>query len=208
MDYKYLLVKVPLWKVKQGLLSLKRLNKRTKLILIAVLLALILIVGGRVVIGGRSGKITESGGGIEVKDPTETLEINREFSFPLKNSEGEEVNQIKYIVENAELREEIIVQGQRATAVKGRIFLILNLKITNEYQQAIEINTRDYLRLSVGGRESELLAPDIHNDPVEIQAISTKYTRLGFPINEADKYLTLFVGEINGEKQKIDMQFK
>lgn len=136
-----------------------------------------------------------------------TRQINQEFSFPLKNEKGEVISSIKYAIENAELRNQIIVKGQRATSVKGRTFLIVNIKIVNDFEKAIEINTKDYVRLSVGGNDKELLAPDIHNDPVTIQAISTKYSRIGFPINDIDKNLKLKVGEINGAKQTIDINF-
>ena len=103
--------------------------------------------------------------------------------------------------------DEIIVEGKRATTVKGRTFLIVTLKITNEYTQSIDMDTRDYVRLSVEPNQ-EWQAPDIHNDPVQVQAISTKYTRLGFPINETDKNLILRVGEINGTKEEIPLTLK
>jgi hypothetical protein len=74
--------------------------------------------------------------------------------------------------------------------------------------KGIEINSRDYVRLIVDGNTKEMLAPEIHNDPVEAQAISTKYTRVGFPINTSDKNLVLQVGEINGPKQTIKLEFK
>ena len=67
------------------------------------------------------------------------------------------------------------------------------------------MNTRDYVRLTVNNG-SEWLAPDIHNDPVEIQAISTKYTRIGFPISDTDKKLKLQIGEINGDKEIVDLK--
>jgi len=108
------------------------------------------------------------------------------------------------------LQKQIIVQGQRASAVNGRVFLILNLKITNNLEQTIQLNTRDYLRLIVVSNQSEQLAPDIHNDPAEVQAISTKYTRVGIALDEGDakKKIQLKIGEINGEKQTIDLNFK
>lgn len=143
---------------------------------------------------------------IEVQDAKATQELSKEFQFSLNNADGEEVGKIKFVVENAELRDEIIVKGQRATSVEGRTFLILNLKITNEFNQAIEITTRDYIRVAMNGNTAELLAPDIHNDPVEIQAISTKYTRVGFAINDTDKDLILLVGEIQKEKQQIPLK--
>jgi hypothetical protein len=142
----------------------------------------------------------------DVKGATATLTLDKQFEFPLTDSKGKEISKIKYLIENAELRDEIIVKGQRATSVKGRTFLIVTLKITNDYEQTVNINSKNYMRLSVNGKD-ELLAPDIHNDPVEVQAISTKYTRVGFPINTSDTNLVLQIGEINGEKEKIELNF-
>lgn len=139
----------------------------------------------------------------EVKGAIATQDINQEFTFPLKDAQGTQIGALKYMLEQTELRDEIIVKGQRANAIQGRTFVILTIKITNDFTQPVQINTRDYIRLSVNGNTQELLAPDIHNDPVEVQAISTKYTRVGFPINTNDKDLVLWVGEINGEKQQI-----
>lgn len=144
---------------------------------------------------------------LSVKGASASQDINREFVIPLKNAENEEVSQIKFFIEKAELRDEIIVKGQKASATEGRIFLIITFKITNEYNQGVEVKTRDYFRLAVNGNEGEWLAPDIHNDPVEVQAISTKPTRLGFPINKTDKNLILRTGEIEGEKQMINLDF-
>ena len=144
---------------------------------------------------------------VEVEDAERTLSVNKEFQFPLTDSKGEKISKIKYVIEKAELRNEIIVKGQKATAVKGRTFLVVYLKVTNEYTQKIEMQTRDYVRLSVNGNENEWLAPDIHNDPVEVQAQSTKVTRLGFPINESDTKILLRVGQINGDKEKVELNF-
>ena len=136
-----------------------------------------------------------------------TQKINKTFPFPLKDGKGVEINKIQYTIESAELQDEIIVKGQRASAVKGRTFLIINLKIRNNIDKAFEINTRDYIRLTIGDK-NEQFAADIHNDPVAVQAISTKSTRLGFPINDTDKKLKLLVGEIDGEKKTVNINFK
>lgn len=145
---------------------------------------------------------------LEVKEPIEEITLNKKLNFPLKDNNGKEIGKFEYTLQTAELTDEIILQGSRATAVKGRQFLIVNLKLVNSLDQGIEINSRDYIRLIVDGNTKELLAPEIHNDPVEAQAISTKYTRVGFPINTTDKNLVLQVGQINGAKQTIKLNFK
>lgn len=136
-----------------------------------------------------------------------TQEINKVFNFPIRNSDGKIVKTLKFEILSANLQDEILVKGQRARAVKGRTFIILNLKITNSFEQGIQISSRDYVRLIVNNNKKELVAADIHNDPVEVQAISTKTTRLGFPINETDKNLEIQVGEINGKKETIKLTF-
>lgn len=133
--------------------------------------------------------------------------INKTYTFPLKDDKNVEVSKFKYIIDNVALQDEIIVKGQRATAVKGRTFLIVNLKIVNDSSLVFDINTRDYIRLSIKG-ENERFAADIHNDPVQIQAIATKPTRLGFPINDNDRNFVLYVGEIKGEKVPINVSLK
>lgn len=142
---------------------------------------------------------------IAVNKPVAQQTLNKSFDFPLNDASGKVVSKLKYVIQSAELDNQIIIKGQQATAIQGRTFLVLNLQITNSYDKSVQLNTRDYVRL-IAGNSTEKLAADIHNDPVEVQAISTKYTRLGFPIDTADaKSLTLQVGEIEGTKQTIKL---
>lgn len=178
-------------------------RKLIRAILLIIAVVVIVVLGKGVIQGLSNVRIGDNR--IELPGPRSEMGIGKDLEFPLKNDKGEQVSTIKFTLEKAELRSEIVVKGQRATAVKGRMFLIINLKITNNYDKAIEVDTRDYVRLSVNGREDEWLAPDIHNDPVEVRALSTKYTRVGFPINDSDKQLRLRVGELNGDKEMIEL---
>lgn len=210
------------WKTKDGFSSdtgvshrdgfkLRRSAKIKKgLVLAAVLLILISVAAiarVRLLNFKNSSSSSTLGDRVEIKAPLKTLNIQKEFQFPVKDAKGKEVTKLKYYIDQASIQNEIIVKGQKATAVKGREFLIINLKLTNEYSAKLDINTRNYVRLSVNGNEDEWLAPDIHNDPVEVQAQSTKATRLGFPINESDTKMVLRVGEIDGEKQRVELNF-
>lgn len=189
--------------------KLKKLSNR-KIILPTALVVAIII--GFIALKNITNSRSDAVAGVDdkkinIQQAKFTQTLNKEFLFPLKNAKGKEISKLKYNIQNVEIRDEIIVKGQKATAIKGRTFLIINLKITNDFDKSIQINARDYIRLIVNN-SSEKLAPDIHNDPVEIQAISTKFTRLGFPINDTDKNLTLQVGEIDGKKELIKLNLK
>ncbi len=188
--------------------ALKITTNKIFLIIFLALIAIILFLFYRIISTETSnftGTFVDTRSGVPAAKASQT--INKKFSFPLKDQEGKEVSKIKIDLQGVELRDQIIVKAQRVTAISGRTFLVLNLKITNEYNKTVQMNTRDYFRLSVNNNEDELLAPEIHNDPVEAQASSIKYTRLAFAINDSDKNLKLRVGELlNDKKTVIDLK--
>lgn len=146
---------------------------------------------------------------VEIAAAKKTTTLKREFTFPLKNDKGEEVAKVKYFIENAELRDEVVTQGRRANAVRGRTFLVFNLEISNEHNQPIKINARDYIRVIIDNDDKKPKAPDtLHSDPVEVLAIASKPTRVGLAIDENFRSLKINVGEVNGEKKTIDLNFK
>lgn len=163
-------------------------------------LAIILVAGSKYMIAAR--KNDNNTKTVSLNGQTKQA-VNKEFAFELSGEKADK-KKIKYAIESASLEKEIVIKGQKAKAIEGRVFLILNIKIRNDHKEGLILNSRDYVRLSVNNNK-ELLAPDIHNDSVVVQAISTKYTRLGFPINESDINLALQVGEIDGKKETIKL---
>lgn len=187
---------------------LKRLNSSKARIYIMAAIGLIAVAFFFYKFNPLTSKTTQTTDNkTTIREAKATLPLNKEFKFPLKNDKGDVVGEIKYVIENAELRDQIIIKGRKASAVQGRIFLVLNLKVVNDSNKTISMNTKDYARLSINGNENELLAPSIHNDPVVIDAISTKPTRIGFAVSEDDKDLKIKIGEIQGEKTTIDIKF-
>ncbi len=170
-------------------------------IIVGLLLAIAFFAGTKFGNGGSFNTFDERA---DAPSAIATQALNKSFKFPLLDSEGKEVSRIDYVVETANLQDAFIYQGKLAKAVKGRTFLIFNLKITNPYSKSIEINSRDYIRIKLNN-SSEQVAPEIHSDPVEIQADSTKYTRIGLPINDTDKNIVVLVGEIGEKKETIKL---
>ena len=176
----------------------ERLPKNLNLVIIAgIFLLVAFFLGARISSGNSSGRIS-------APKALKTENINKTFEFPILDANGKKVSDISYVLQSAELQDSFIYQGKVATAVNGREFLLFNLKITNPYTKTISITTRDYIRVKMNG-SNEQLAPEIHNDPVEIDAESTKYTRIGLPINTSDKDLIVSVGEIKGKKTEIKL---
>lgn len=175
--------------------------------LVIIFITIIIIIGNK---AGRSNQNSSDGNNVlgSSANTIETVAINREFSFPIRNQNGIEVSTVKYTIESAELTDEIVIQGQKATAAVGRNFLILNLKLTNDSNNEFQINSRDFIRVSSNSKTNEWLAADIHNDPVAVQPISTKFTRIGYPMNQGIKNYKLQVGEINEKKTFLDFSFK
>lgn len=135
-----------------------------------------------------------------------TTPIDRSFNFQVYDKNKEPAEVITYTLTNAQLTRQIIIKAQRATAVKGRIFLIINLKLVNDTDKSLFLNTRNYIRVQPAGVDDRL-APEIHNDTVEVQPLSTKLTRVGLPVDEEVRQFKLFVGELDGEKEVIDIIF-
>lgn len=183
-------------------------NKTTRFAIIIVIVLVVVLFGVKKIFDAKAQpQLLGTTSQPQSEQPKGNGVIGREFTFPLIK-DAKNPKQFKFYVDRAELRDEIVVKGQKATAVKGRDFLIVTIKITNEHDQAFKINTKDFVRLSVNGNTAEWLAPDIHNDPVEVQAISTKLTRVGFPVNENVTDFALQVGEITGNKEVITLNLK
>lgn len=189
--------------------SVKKINIKRHLPIAIIgfaLLATLLIVGNSI-LSKASASSRNTNSKVEVAAPRAILSLNKEQKFPLKDSTGKTITELKFNLENIEERDEIIVKGSRATAVKGRVFLVMTLKLTSEFTKALQVNTKDYFRLTINDNNTEMLAPDIHNDPVIVEPTSTKYTRLGWSINESDKNIILHIGEIGSQKTSIEINF-
>jgi len=184
------------------------------IILVIIIVFVIAIVGLSSVIRKSTTGVTPTSAStnnmqqVNVPKPVATETVNKNFAFPLKDSAGKVVSNIQYDIKSVEMDNEVIVKGEVANSIAGKTFLIFNLQITNNYDKAIQLNTRDYIRLIVNGNSSQKLAATIHNDPVDVEPISTTFTRIGFPVSTDANSFALEVGEIDGPKQTIPLTIK
>ena len=185
----------------------KRNMKKNGIVILPIVIVFVVIlvlIGNFFMKDSRNGSVqgaqdTKS----NVAKPLAVEELDKTYTFTLADANGK-ATKVKFQVQNAELRDQIVLRGQPYSAVQGRVFLIVNLKIVNDSMTNLGMMTKDYLRLTVDG-SADKLAPEIHNDPVQVQAISTKLTRVGFAIDDTAKKLVLQVGEINGKKDTVEV---
>lgn len=143
----------------------------------------------------------------QLAKPVATEKINKTFNFDVKDKTGKVITSFQYKIDSAELRDQVVINGSKYQPVVGKTFLILNLEITNNYTNDINIAPKNYVRIMMNNN-NEKLAPDLYNDSVDVQAISTKPTSLGLAIDTSAKDIKLQVGEITGAKTTIPLKIK
>ena len=138
----------------------------------------------------------------------QTMAVGRNFEFPGISSQGKVVSdRIKFKITNAEKTNKVMVQDKTFTARNKKLFLIVNLELTNESTQPLNLLPGDLIRLTIGDNKETKYAPDLHNNLVPVAAISTRVDRVGFVIAENEKNFTLSVGEIDGKKEEVGVGF-
>ena len=184
------------------------MGRRNKLIAVGILLLLLISGAGYKYFRSRLNVLRPSTQSNSNQPTSKTsnlgeMVLNRSYTFSGKNAQGVTSGEVKFTITKVEKAKEVLVQGRPANAKGDKAFLVLNIEIENAAVVKAYITPVDLLRLI--GDDGKKFAPDIHSDVVEVQPISTKITRVGFVIFEKQKDFKIQVGELNGEKEVIDV---
>ena len=191
--------------VSQRLRQFKRSRKSIFIslgVIIVIFLIVILINMGITKSNAQSGNTAAQK--TQVVQPVSDQTINRDFQFSVKDKTGKVLTLFDYKILDAQFINEVVINGQKYNPIPGKTFLVINLQITNNFTQTITIAPRDYVRIMMNNSK-EKLAPDIYNDPVDVQAISTKPSKLALAVSTTDKDIQMQVGEITGTKTLIPL---
>lgn len=138
-----------------------------------------------------------------------TLNREFEFSIPAINDQGQFIakkeGKIKFIITEAELKDEIKVKGETRQAKEGQIYLILRIELQNDSPDRLAIISSKYVRLV--GLENKKFSPDFHNAMVAVDPLSVRRDIVSFIVNKDSKNFNFQVGELEGEKQSIEIAF-
>lgn len=139
---------------------------------------------------------------------TVSTSVDKSYEFPGLDNQGKPgKNKIKFKVNNVEKTDQVLVKDQVFTAKNNKLFLIVNVDLRNDATVPVNIIPGDLVRLSVGDDKETRFAPDLHNNLVPVSAIATRADRIGFVIPDTAKKFVLYIGEIEGDKQEIPLNF-
>jgi hypothetical protein len=184
--------------IVQKIFSLFMKHKKVSMVIIGIL---IIFIGYNFLFTKKS-----------TKDQTNiksiTVQIDKSFDFPAITNNGKPSgSKIKLKITNVEKTSQVVVKDQVYAAKNNKMFLIANLELKNDSTSAQNILPGDLIRLSIGDNQDTKFAPDLHNNLVPVSAISTKIDRVGFVIPSEEKNFNLYVGEIEGKKETVSINF-
>jgi len=180
-------------------------------ILILALSVILFLLRGRLknlIESSSSGKNqATSKSRVEGAAESQTVSLDKKFYFPGLEDTGEEEGTIEMAITEVEKTDQVMVQDKEYTAKNEKTFLIVNLELKNETTKRLNIFPGDLIRLVVNDEEEKKLAPDLHNNYVPVSPISTKVDRVGFIIDKEFDSLKLQVGELEEEKEVLEIKF-
>lgn len=147
-----------------------------------------------------------SAGAINARTISE--EVNRSFEFFGLNNLGKaQTQKIRLTVTSVDKTNQVQVKEQVFEAKNNKLFMIVNLELKNDATVALNLIPGDLIRMSIEGDGENKFAPDLHNNLVPIAPISTRIDRVGFVIPQEAKKFTLYIGELEGAKEEVLVQF-
>lgn len=134
--------------------------------------------------------------------------INQNFSVQARTNDKLRVRDadLSVTLTDTTINNTLLIQGKRASTREGKTFLIINMEVENQFQVPLYIFPIDLLRLV--REDGKRIAPSVHQGTVEVRPVSTKKSNVGFVIDPNEKDFKIEVGEVNRDKQVIEISFK
>lgn len=138
------------------------------------------------------------------------VNINREFEFKISliNDQGQLLSKqgkVKFLITDAELKKDIKVKNEDKKAADKQKYLIIRIELQNNTTDRLAIISNKYIRLV--GSDGKKYSPDFHNAMVAIDPLSVRRDIVAYIVNEDSKNFTFQVGELETEKQSIEIAF-
>lgn len=136
--------------------------------------------------------------------PSGTANLNRKVEFPIRNRDGKETeNKLTVTFTSLERANKVLYSGKPLIAKQGKDFIISNIEIENTTKDRLTVRPVDFIRLV--DNEGRNYAADLQTNPLKVEPLSIKKTRTIFIASEDMKTLKLLIGEINGNRETVEV---
>ncbi|OGY32498.1 MAG: hypothetical protein A3A57_03235 [Candidatus Woykebacteria bacterium RIFCSPLOWO2_01_FULL_41_12] len=172
---------------------------RNKVFAIALLVVIILIAGIIFIFGReRSSNTSENLG--------PSVQINKSYEVVARTEKKQRTTgRFKMTITNARFASSVLVQGKRATPIKGKIFLIVDIEIENPHKVQLYAFPVDLFRFI--REDGQKFAPSVHQGAVLVRPEATKKSNVAFVAEPGEKKFRIEVGEIGEAKEILEITF-
>lgn len=134
------------------------------------------------------------------------VSLQYDLLIPAQNEDGDTVNRdLKIKVTDAQRQKRVLVKGSWVRAREGKVFIVVNMDVTNEARAILYGNPVDWARLVED--DAKKIAPSVHQGDLEIRPQSTKVTNIAFVVDENRTSATIELGRIWGLEDTINIEF-
>lgn len=185
-------------------------NKRKKIGTIALLLVIVMVIGAFAVTRGAANSNSQASSNStkvlsgDTSNAKATATVGKTFTFKAIN-QNKVKKDIKFTVLSVERKDEIKVQKEIRKGNKQSDFLLVRIEIENPHSERLALAPADMIRLQ--DARGKFFSPDFHNGNVILDPLSVKKDLLSFVVSRDIKKFTFQVGELEGDKEKIEVNF-
>lgn len=136
--------------------------------------------------------------------PSGTASLNKKVEFPIRDKSGKETgNKLTVTFTSLERANKVLYSGKPLIAKQGKDFIISNIEIENTTKDRLTVRPVDFIRLV--DNEGRNYAADLQTNPLKVEPLSIKKTRTIFIASEDMKTLKFLIGEINGNRETVEV---
>lgn len=133
-----------------------------------------------------------------------SAQLDKVFEFNATNQKKEK-KKIKFTIQTIERKDEIKVKGETRISTKDNDFLLMRIEIENSTSEKLAISPSDLVRIE--DERGKLFAPEYHNGAVIIEPLSVRKDLMSFVVNKKLNKFIFHVGELDGQKEKVEVNF-
>ena len=180
------------------------INKKVKIIFVIVCVTVVL--GGLFIVGKGKGESKSQSPVVTttVSEPSAKAEINQTFLVSISNA-SKVTREVNFTITSVERKGEIRLKDVTRRPASGKDYLLIRIEIQNDHSEKLAIASQDRIRMV--GDQGKLFAPDYHNGAIVVEPLSVKKDLVAYVVDKSTKSFSFMVGDLNGEKQRIEVNF-